>query len=582
MSGTGKNTVRVSKRSINFLIPLYIAQDLILLCVFFILPEYFGYICLGSLLVQQISAILLNNILPTRENKLILRILWLIGGGFIAIVRIFSDTEKKGSLSNSNLHNTVFIIQGILIYTLFYIWFLQTKIYILITIIASIAVSLLILLSHRDIEEKITSVLLIFLLFGYGYLIFFFADPRPYFATFRKRYCKISGNKGAHPKGAQSEDNGLLPKLESMGFYSAAHESAEYFPTGKRFFDDVEAHLAEAKKYIYMEFFLYEDGALFERIAPILSQKAREGVDVRMICDDIGTYRSVVSGILPDLISSGVKCIPYNRVIPLVNTLVQYRDHRKMLVIDGERAYVGGVNIADEYTNEKQVFGYWKDAGVRVDGEAAKTFSNAFRCQWYAISGECICELEPVAACSSETFTIPYFDGMEQRKKICEDVYSTIIESATEKITVITPYFIPGRRMIKLLRKKAEQGVDITLVIPGRADKFYVNAVTRVNAEALIKHGIKVCRMQGSFTHSKVILTESYAAIGTANFDYQSFRKSSECGVITNDSKVILQVATDISCVLRVCEAVSEENRFKCKKFKYFIANIYRLVSILM
>ena len=500
----------------------------------------------------------------------------------MAIVRIFSDSEKKGSLTGSKLQMAAFGIQGIGIFTLFYIWLASTPEYAVFSLIASALVSIGVVCTGRDPEEKITSVILIFLLFGYGYLVFLISSPKPYFLRFAKRYKSFEkATRVTYKARKEAKKWSLVPFLAAHGFESLECDGTRYFPTGERFFNDVELCLRRAKKYVYLEFFICEDGELFDRLSPIIKERAQSGVEVRMICDDIGTYRSAASGILPELIESGVKIIAYNRVIPLTNTFIQYRDHRKMIVIDGEHAYFGGVNIADEYINKRRPFGYWKDAGLCVSGPTASAFELAFRRQWYAISKETIPHhTDPSASADSEKITIPYFDGHEG--KLCEQIYSKIIDSAKERVAIITPYFVPGTRMLRLIKKKAREGVEISILLPGKPDKFYVNAVTKINSEALIKHGVKVYQMHNSFTHAKAILADGYACVGTANFDYQSFRKSSECGVITNDPEAVRALEEDVSCVIKTSELIDAHNCFKNNKLQYLVATIYRLVSILM
>lgn len=577
-----KPKMAVTKQSLNFLYLVYFLQLAFLFLIFFTARSYFGYICLTSLALQQILSIILNNTLSHKKHTVLFAILSVLSGGFMAIVRIFSDSEKKGSLTGSKLQMAAFGIQGVGIFTLFYIWLADTPEYALFSLAASVAVSVIILLTRRDPEEKITSLMLIFLLFGYGYLVFLLASPKPYFLRFSKRYKSFENATRVSRKAKKEAKSApLFDFLSAHGFESLECDGAKYFPTGERFFADVEAQLREAKKYIYLEFFICEDGELFDRLCPIIKERAEAGVEVRMICDDIGTYRSVVCGILPELIASGVKIIGYNRVIPVTNTFIQYRDHRKMIVIDGGHAYFGGVNIADEYINKKRPFGYWKDAGMCVSGSAASAFELAFRRQWYAISKETIPHhTNPVICSDTEKITVPYFDGHEG--KLCEQIYTKIIDSAKERVAIITPYFVPGVRMLRLIKRKAREGVDISIIVPGRPDKFYVNAVTKVNSESLIKYGVKVYQMHDSFTHAKAILADSYACVGTANFDYQSFRKSSECGVITNDSEAVKSLEIDVSCVIKTSELIDEQRRLKNNKLQYLAATVYRLVSILM
>jgi cardiolipin synthase len=227
---------------------------------------------------------------------------------------------------------------------------------------------------------------------------------------------------------------------------------------------------------------------------------------------------------------------------------LNYRDHRKIIVIDGNVAYTGGTNLADEYINEKRMYGYWKDTGLRLEGDAVDGMTLAFLRQWeYIVKkpvnyGEFMCRYEKFEEGST---VIPYVGGPEYEQPICKSVYENIISSARKKLYIMTPYFVPDDNITQLIINAALAGVDVRLVLPEVPDKLYVYLLTKDNAERLLKHGVKVYYVQDAFVHSKVLLTENCAVVGSVNFDMRSFYQQFENSVITDDKTLLADVDAD-------------------------------------
>ena len=557
---------------------IYLFQLSFLLLLFFVLGRLFGYAVLALLLFGQILGIILNNTLPCKENKPLYYLLEFLGGGFYPLVKTFFDLEKKAKISRSTSQVILFFLHTACTLTLFYIWMMGELIYVYISLVGSLLVSLLFLFSKRDKEEKITVTLLIFIMFGYGYLIFLFALPKLYFLRYKRRYSSLE-EKPLTKRNAEHQGD-PVGYLAEHGFKNIGGAHTVYFPTGKRFFDDLFQKLEAAKEYIYIEFLMFEVGELSDKLFDVLSRKAKEGVRVRIIYDDFATPAAVVQGAFARLSELSAKCIPYNRVFPLPNTFLLYRDHRKSIVIDGIYAYTGGVNVADEYINLNSPFGYWKDVGVRVSKGGAAVFLSEFCRQWFAISGERLGEdAESISSSPADAVAVPYFD--RPGNKFIYEVYYRLIESAKESLTVMTPYLIPGDRILRLIEKKAKEGVKVDLIIPDRPDKRYAYVLTKLNAERLSGRGVTVYRMCDAFTHAKVIMTEGLVSVGTANFDSLSFYKCAECGVLTNEGEAMADVFTDIEYVKRASEICTPEY-FKERPLVRLASEICRLFSVIM
>ena len=555
--------------SVWLLMLVFVAHTALVLTLFFLAYDYFGYIILASLVLQQLLTALVFNISGGRLHPVLYGLLAILGGFFIVIARYFFTNERSGLAFKSIFVRCVFIAQILVMLTLFDIWIINRPGYVIFSFIASALVSVYILLTKRGGEERAISIFLTFLLFGFGYLVFLLSGIMPYFSAFRRRYNRQEGLEGRCENG-----------FSSLNLHSYGCEEIKYFKSGEELFESLLLSIESAKKSIYLEFFIYDEGQLFSSILSVLEKKARQGLDVRIIYDDVGTSHSA-KGNFKELKGAGVKSVAYNPVCPLFNTFLQYRDHRKNAVIDGEVAYLGGVNVSDEYVNKAQLFGTWKDAGACVRGSAAAVFENEYLRQWYAISGEKT-KMPVIKEHKESKEAIPFFDGMEKKKKICKSVYIKCIESAKRELTIMTPYFVVDGETLRAIKNRAKAGVKVNLIVPGVADKPYVDLITRQNSESLMKYGVKVYRAAGTFTHAKVILSEELACVATANFDYQSFTKSSECGIISYDGELMCQIRQDTCQVLEKSREVTEEMRLTHKPLLFMGACLNRLISTLM
>ena len=275
----------------------------------------------------------------------------------------------------------------------------------------------------------------------------------------------------------------------------------------------------------------------------------------------------------------------FNRLVPVFNLALNLRDHRKIVCIDGCIAYTGGLNLADEYINEKQIFGYWKDSGLKIMGPAVDNFTLAFLRQWEFVTNDQV-EYDKYIDLSekfeSDGVVIPFISGPEYRYSIAKDMYLEIMSSSSKTINIMTPYFIPEETIINILIAKAKCGVGVNLILPGIADKKIVYVVSRDYAERLIASGVNVYTMNNSFVHAKVIANENVAIVGSINVDHRSFNQQFESAVYTNCKDVLDQIEIDFKEVIKNSTLITSDKR-KRNAFVYRIfAGLLRLISPFM
>ena len=262
----------------------------------------------------------------------------------------------------------------------------------------------------------------------------------------------------------------------------------------------------------------------------------------------------------------GIEICPFNKMRFIFSFMINYRDHRKIIVIDGKTAFTGGCNLADEYINHRKVYGYWKDAGIRIDGSAVDAFTLMFLRQWEFVNKkreDYSIYLGKYDEYINQYSVVTYADGPEYVFSICKNVYENMIANANSRIFIMTPYFIIDDILANLLINKALSGVEVVIIIPGNPDKPFVYGVTRSNVERLIDYGVKVYCMKDAFVHAKLLLTDNSVAIGSVNMDLRSFYQQFECAVYTDDKMVMNDVLTDFNLTIEKSVLITEKNKLR-------------------
>ena len=353
--------------------------------------------------------------------------------------------------------------------------------------------------------------------------------------------------------------------LSSRGFYLYQNTKAVYLPEGALLLEDILGRIKAAERFIFMEYFILAEGKLWDRMSAALCERARSGVEVKIIFDDFGNIKRFSAESLQTLRDAGVEVIVFNPVHEYVNRLYfNYRDHRKITVIDGETAYTGGVNIADEYANLIDRFGYWKDSGIRLEGEGVWGLTAAFLNMWSFLGGELHEERDyyrPHTSPASDGFCQPFLDGPQNNPdNPAEDTFLQLIGSARRFLYITTPYFIPDENIMRALCIAGDGGVDVRLMLPGTPDHWYADAVADSYIGELLEHHVKVYRYTPGFLHAKSIMVDREAAfVGSVNFDYRSFELHYECGVMLYGASAIESLLEDMDGILDKSHAVTPE-----------------------
>ncbi len=378
----------------------------------------------------------------------------------------------------------------------------------------------------------------------------------------------LNENKEIYKESQYIANNTYLPVY--MG------NQTRYFPNGELLFRSVLKDLRQAKDFIFIEFFIIGTGVLWDSILTVLKQKVREGVEVRVIFDDVGSYKTLPYKYNQKLESMGIKCVVFNPIIPAITASHNNRDHKKIIVIDGRISYTGGANIADEYINKKQRFGYWKDNGIRIVGDATKSFTLMFLETWhyYQDSAEdCSLYLNIAPPILEHTpgYIQPYMGDPMLEANIVKNVYMNVIHNASEYIYIATPYLSLDQEFIEALANASKRGVTIKLVIPHIPDKKYIYYVTESFVQDLFKYSIEAYEYIPGFIHSKMIVADDkIATVGTANFDYRSFYHNYECGVWLYETDSILDIKNDFETIFSKSKPITETSIKKNKHpFKY-------------
>ena len=324
--------------------------------------------------------------------------------------------------------------------------------------------------------------------------------------------------------------------------------------------------LRKAEHFIFLEYFIVQEGEMWNSILEILKEKAAAGLDVRMIYDDLGSVFVLPYRYDRTLESYGIKCEAFNKFVPFFSLVMNNRDHRKILIVDGHTAFTGGINLADEYINRKKKFGYWKDTGILVRGEAAVNLTAMFLTVWNTIrpTDKDFHNLLPHTyhseAFPEDGFVQPYGDSPLDHETVGENVYLNMISAARKYLYIFTPYLIIDNEVMTALCLAAKRGVDVRIVTPGKPDKLMVFWVTQSYYKQLIQSGVKIYQYLPGFIHAKVFVCDDcYATVGTINLDYRSLYLHFECGVFLCHSKEILKIREDAIETMKQSKEVTAE-----------------------
>ena len=352
-------------------------------------------------------------------------------------------------------------------------------------------------------------------------------------------------------------------------FHAYNNTQAKYYPMGQLMFEDMLFELAKAERFIFIEYFIIKESHMWDRLLEVIVQKASEGIDVRLIVDDMGSYRLFSRSYELELRSKGIKVLRFNPLVPYLQLFMNYRDHRKIMVIDGLVAFNGGINIADEYINKKNPFGVWKDTGVRLEGDAVWSFTLMFIEIWdtFCKANERINDhlsyKHPTAhTVKSDGLVLPYCDSPLEKEEVAENVYVDILYQAEMYVYIYTPYLIISEKMSKALQLTAKRGVDVRLITPGISDQKIPHRLARSYYRRLLEGGVKIFEYTPGFLHAKSFISDDDVAIvGTINLDYRSLYLHFECATLLFRSSVIQDIKNDFVLTLEESKEIKLDTR---------------------
>jgi len=405
--------------------------------------------------------------------------------------------------------------------------------------------------------------ILIFPLFG-GILYLCFGDKRPTKGMQWKmnraaaRFSAFLSSEEQMLEQIREEDKTAYGQMKYINdcahFPMYRNTESKYYKSGEECFPGLLEALNNAEHFIFMEYFIIDNGEMWTQILDVLKEKAAQGVEVRLIYDDMGCVARLPYHYYKRLEEFGIQCVAFNPVIPFFSMVMNHRDHRKITVIDGYIGFMGGWNLADEYINRTSEFGYWKDSAVLLKGDAVWNLTTMFLVNWNTArynKDENIREYMPQRYMPKEIaesgYVQPYGDSPLDRENVSEAVYLNMIHTAKDYIYITTPYLVIDNEMITALILAAKRGVDVRIITPGIPDKRYVFWLTQSYYSQLVTGGVKIFQYSPGFVHAKsFVCDDKYAIVGTINLDYRSLYLHFECGTFFFNTPVVDQVKEDL------------------------------------
>ncbi|MGN0773730.1 MAG: cardiolipin synthase [Candidatus Ventricola sp.] len=376
--------------------------------------------------------------------------------------------------------------------------------------------------------------------------------------------------------------------FRTAGMPCHGNTKTTYFPVGEDFHAALLGDLRGAREFILMEYFIIQEGAMWDPVHAILREKAASGVEVCLMYDDFGCMTTLPEHYDAQLRSEGIRCMPSNRFTPILSHIHNNRDHRKITVIDGTIGYTGGINLADEYINARVRFGHWKDTAVRLEGDAVRSLTALFVTSWNMQSREPLDGARYFRNGEEEAqgagYVIPFGDGPRPLypEDIGKCVYLNMINAAREYLYITTPYLICDRELMNALRMAAQKGVDVRLITPHIPDKKAVFLMTRSNYRLLLEAGVQIYEYTPGFIHAKnFVCDDRFAVCGTINLDYRSLVHHFECAAWMYGVSCIPDMKADFLKTLAQSEQITPQ-RAALKLWQRLPAEIMKVLSPLL
>ncbi len=460
----------------------------------------------------------------------------------------------------------------------------------------SILVVCYIITKEESAEYKIMWTVILFALPLFGGIMYLILSLQTDSLKFKEKWKKADEKRLSIERDFSAEEelkknsdfniSAVSYLCDHLGYEAFKNTEMTYYKCGEDSFEPILAALRRAESYIFLEFFIIDEGVMWNSILEILKQRASEGVDVRVIYDDIGCLMRIPKEYDSMLRQNNIKCCTFNRLRPILSSVQNNRDHRKIISIDGSVVFIGGMNLADEYINKISPFGYWKDSVFKLEGDGAIGFTRSFIDMWGRLSGENedTSKYQRKHFCGAETngYIIPFDESPFDNERTAESIYLSIVNNAKKNVYIYTPYLMVDDIMAEALAFAAKSGIDVRIITPHIADKKVVHAATRSFYAPLVKKGVKIYEYTPGFMHSKLIVADGrLGVVGSINMDFRSFNLHFECGAWIYDERLISEIEEDFLNTVAVSEEIQESG---LKKFVF--ANLFhsflRLLSPLL
>ncbi len=464
------------------------------------------------------------------------------------------------------------------------------------TAIFTVGMVLYLINSRIDPTAKITWLIVIMLLPVFGSLLYLYTRMEIGQSTMKRRLHSIYAAAAALPS-RQEDAVGALEALDPGAAALARYVSgvtgiplcrngdATYFASGKDMWGEMLAQLETAEKTVFLEYFIIDEGEMWGRVLEVLAHKAAQGVDVRVIYDGTCEFLLLPKGYPKKLAALGIKCRVFAPVTPFLSTHYNYRDHRKILTVDGRVAFTGGVNLSDEYINARPLFGHWKDTAVMLQGPAVQSFEKMFLQMWNLEEKQInfpLSALQPAAA-DSAGYVLPYYEDPLDSERVGRQVYADMLNRARRYVHIMTPYLILDGELESALTYAAKRGVEVTLLLPGIPDKKLPYALAKSHYKALLEAGVKIYEYTPGFVHAKVVVADGReAVVGTINFDYRSLYHHFECAVYMHSTPCIAAIAADFDSCISVSRPVTPQTVRREKLFYKVLGPLLKAVAPLL
>lgn len=455
--------------------------------------------------------------------------------------------------------------------------------------------------SDHDASSKITWLTIMAFLPIFGALLYIYTTVDIGHRVLKKKVTHIlknTKNKITQDKSVIDKAEEICPDVADLNYYLnksgrfPLYENTDvtYYPIGEKMFQSMLVELNKAKDFIFMEYFIVDDGYMWDNILEVLIKKANEGVDVRVMYDGTCEFALLPRTYPSSLEKLGIHCKVFSPVSPFISTHYNYRDHRKIMVIDGKTAYNGGINMADEYINYTHKYGHFKDVGVMLKGDAVDSFTLMFLQMWSVNERHCdfskylnVGDNLSAGGYFSNGFVMPFGDCPLDEYDVGKSVYMDILNRAKDYVYIMTPYMIMDGELENSLTFSAERGVDVRIILPHISDSFVAQALAKTHYKKLLDAGVKVYEYTPGFVHAKVFVSDDVkAVVGSINMDYRSLYHHFECATYMYGTRCIDDIKSDYKDTLAKCQQVTYESIKNDKWYIKLIGKVIKFVAPLI